>query len=96
MNNYALPPHMKSLQARVREEVENFLSKNRPEDSVLVLDSTGPIATRHYLVLSAIGRERLLRFREIHVFSGGAFAIFGYLGLTSSNAKLNSRWGCAD
>lgn len=88
MNVHTLPPRMKSLQKRVREEVERFLSTHRPEDSVLVLDSTGPIATRHYLVLGAIGRERLLRFREIHVFSGGAFAIFAYLGLTSSNAKL--------
>jgi hypothetical protein len=55
---------------------------------VLVLDSTGPIVTRHYLLLSAIGRERLLRFKQIHAFSGGAFAIFGFLGLTSDNAKF--------
>ena len=85
---HALPDRMKSLQERVRQEVERFLQTHRPEDSVLVLDSTGPIATRHYLVLAAIGRERLLRFRELHAFSGGAFAIFGFLGLTSNNAKL--------
>lgn len=88
MSTHHLPQRMKSLQDRVREEVERYLRDHTPEESVLVLDSTGPIATRHYLVLSAIGRERLLRFREVHVFSGGAFAIFGFLGLTSDNAKL--------
>jgi hypothetical protein len=88
MNDHQLPQRMKSLQDRVRDEVERYLAQHTPEDSVLVLDSTGPIATRHYLVLSAIGRERLLRFREVHVFSGGAFAIFGFLGLTSGSAKL--------
>lgn len=88
MTAHHLPKRMRSLQERVRGEVERFLAAHRPEDSVLVLDSTGPIATRHYLVLSAIGRERLLRFREIHAFSGGAFAVFGFLGLTANRAKL--------
>lgn len=88
MSTHELPQRMKSLQGRVRDEVERYLREHSPEESALVLDSTGPIATRHYLVLSAIGRERLLRFREVHVFSGGAFAIFGFLGLTSGNAKL--------
>lgn len=86
--SYSLPKNMRALQTRVRSEVGEFLSRNRPEDSVLVLDSTGVAATRHYVLLSAIGRERLLRFKEIHVFSGGAFALFGFLGLTSSSAKL--------
>lgn len=88
MTPHQLPQRMRSLQERVRDDVERYLAAHQPEESVLVLDSTGPIATRHYLVLSAIGRERLLRFREVHVFSGGAFAIFGFLGLTSGNAKL--------
>lgn len=76
------------FQTRVRSEVGDFFSENRPEDSILVLDSTGVTATRHYVLLNAIGRDRLLRFKEIHVFSGGAFALFGFLGLTSNSAKL--------
>jgi hypothetical protein len=88
MNKYLLPEKMKALQARVRTDVQEFLANNRPEDSTLVLDSTGVTATRHYVLLNAIGRERLLRFKEIHVFSGGAFALFGFLGLTSNSARL--------
>jgi hypothetical protein len=88
MNDYVMPQRMRQLQGRVRTQVGEFLERNAPEDSVLVLDSTGPTATRHYLILNAIGRERLLRFREIHAFSGGAFGIFGFLGITSNNVKL--------
>lgn len=79
---------MQQLQRRVRREVAEFLARHEPQDSVLVLDSTGPAVTRHYLVLNAIGRDRLLRFREIHAFSGGAFAIFGFLGITSQQARF--------
>lgn len=88
MDKYLLPEKMRALQARVRSDVQDFLGQNRPEDSILVLDSTGVTATRHYVLLNAIGRERLLRFKEIHVFSGGAFALFGFLGLTSNSARL--------
>jgi hypothetical protein len=88
-NDYQLPPRMRQMQQRVRTTVGEFLQRHEPEESVLLLDSTGPTATRHYAMLSAIGRERLLRFKEIHAFSGGAFAVFGFLGLTSHNAKLS-------
>lgn len=88
VNGYSIPSGMRAMQARVRRDVTEFLERHRPEESVLVLDSTGPTATRHYVALNAIGRERLLRFKEIHVFSGGAFAIFGFLGLTSNSAKF--------
>ncbi len=88
MNTRSLPPPMLQLQRRVRQEVSEFLARYEPQDSVLVLDSTGPSVTRHYLVLSAIGRERLLRFKAIHAFSGGAFAIFGFLGITSHQARF--------
>jgi hypothetical protein len=87
MSSYLMPEKIKNLQLRVRSEVNEYFEKHQPEESVLVLDSTGPMATRHYLVLNAIGREKLLRFKEIHAFSGGAFAIFGFLGLTSNNAN---------
>ena len=87
---YQVPHKLQKMKARIRTEVAEFFEKNRPEDSVLVLDSTGPVATRHYAILSAIGRERLLKFKEIHAFSGGAFAIFGYLGLSSpEGARLS-------
>ncbi|HYX32893.1 MAG TPA: hypothetical protein VE954_07245 [Oligoflexus sp.] len=43
-----------------------------------MLDSTGPSATKHYLVLRAIGWDRLQRMQEIHGFSGGALAYFGF------------------
>lgn len=88
-NDYTFPPRMRRMQQRVRASVHAFLERHEPEESVLVLDSTGPTATRHYTMLSAIGRERLLRFKEIHAFSGGAFAVFGFLGLTSDNARLS-------
>lgn len=59
-------------------QIHQFFEQHRPEDSVLVLDSTGPSATRHYLVLRALGMARLHRLKAIHGFSGGAFAYFGY------------------
>ena len=89
VNGYSIPDSMRTMQTRVRAEVDTFLKQHRPEQCVLVLDSTGPTATRHYVTLNAIGRERLLRFKEIHAFSGGAFGIFGFFGLTSNNAKLS-------
>jgi hypothetical protein len=88
MNDYRISKRMHRFQHRIREEVREFLQNHAPEDSVLVLDSTGPAVTRHYLVLSALGRENVLRFKEIHAFSGGAFAIFGFLGLTAQRARL--------
>lgn len=89
-HDYRIPDNLQKMTARVRAEVAEFFSQHKPEDSVLVLDSTGVVATRHYAILSAIGRERLLRFKEIHVFSGGAFAIFGFLGLSApGGARLS-------
>lgn len=88
MNPPILPPQVRQLQSRIQREVSEFLMRHDPQDAVLVLDSTGPSVTRHYLVLSAIGRENVLRFKEIHAFSGGAFAIFGFLGLTSQQGRF--------
>lgn len=84
-----LPKKMQALQRQVRNDVQDFFRDHRPENSVLVLDSTGVTATRHYILLNAIGRDRLLTFKEIHVFSGGAFALFGFLGLASNSTRLS-------
>lgn len=72
---------IENLKEHIRTEVEVFFSSYTPEESCLILDSTGMAATKHYLVLSAIGLDRLHRMREIHAFSGGAFAYFGFHGL---------------
>jgi hypothetical protein len=61
-----------------QQQIEGFFATRRPEETRLVLDSTGPSATKHYLVLRAIGSERLQRMKEIHGFSGGALAYFGF------------------
>lgn len=55
--------------------------EHRPSEARLILDSIGPSLTKHYLVLSAIGVKRLHQLREIHAFSGGVFAYFGFHGI---------------
>lgn len=85
----ALPIKMKALQRRGRDDVEDFFQLHWPESSILALDSTGTTATRHYVSSNAIGRDRLLKFKEIYSFSGGAFVLFGFLGLTSNSARLS-------
>lgn len=89
MTDHKISPRMRRFQARIRAEVGKFLKDHSPEHSVLVLDSTGPTVTRHYMVLSALGRDNVLRFKEIHAFSGGAFAIFGFLGITAQRARMD-------
>ena len=79
---------LQALKERIDIDVEAFFLHNTPEDSVLVLDSIGPAFTRHYLLLSAIGLDRLSRFKAVHAYSGGVFALFGFLGFTSGNAQL--------
>lgn len=68
--------------SRFNEQISQFFSANAPESSTLVLDSTGPSVTKHYLVLSEIGHERLLRFKEVYGFSGGTFAYLGFLAVS--------------
>src|SRR5437867_4046041 len=71
----------KQLKEHIQAQVEAFFSDHRPGEARLILDSIGPAVTKHYLVLSAIGVKRLHQLREIHAFSGGVFAYFGFHGL---------------
>jgi len=80
-------PKRASFKRHIQAEVDSFFARHEPRETCLVLDSTGPAATKHYLVLAAIGLERLRQLREIHAFSGGAFAYFGYHAL--SQGKTN-------
>ncbi|WP_141731632.1 hypothetical protein [Oligoflexus tunisiensis] len=66
------------LIAGFEQQIRTFFQRHRPEDSILILDSTGPSATRHYLFLRALGMDRLQRMKAVHGFSGGAFAYFGF------------------
>jgi hypothetical protein len=86
----AIPDEVRLLKLRIQEQVENFFSRHAPESSNLILDSTGPSLTKHYIVLQCIGQERLLRFKEVHAYSGGVWAYFGFLALI--NGKANYRY----
>ena len=68
----------------IHEILEEYLQNKDLSKTHLVLDSTGPSLTKHYLALDAIGDERLSQFKRIHTFSGGTFAYFGYKA-----AKIN-------
>lgn len=78
MHNSIRHSAMEAFRNQIRVQVEDFFAAHSPEESCLVLDSTGPAATKHYLALSMIGLERLSRMKQIHGFSGGAFAYFGF------------------
>jgi hypothetical protein len=82
-----IPESVLRLKKRITSEVEDFFETHRPEDVCLVLDSTGPSLTKHYIVLQAIGVDRLSRMGEIHAFSGGVWAYFGYLALIGSKSN---------
>jgi hypothetical protein len=70
-----------------RATIDKFFDEFRPEDSQLILDSTGPSLTRHYLALQAIGIDRLQKFQEVHTYSGGAFAYFGYTSILAKECR---------
>lgn len=89
--NQEAPPLARPYMAMSRElraTVEHFFSHAEPESCVLVVDSCGPIITSQFQILEAIGLERLSRMKEVHAFSGGAFALFVYLGLASGAGRI--------
>jgi hypothetical protein len=84
----ALPPAHAVMSRRLRLQVQQFFDQAEPEASVLVVDSCGPVVTQQLQILDAVGHERLLRLRAVHAFSGGAFALFIYLGLLSGAGRI--------
>lgn len=84
-----VPANILSLKKRVVSEINDDLTTHAPEDSSLLLDSTGPSFTRQYIVLSAIGVERLAKFGEIHAFSGSVYALFGYLAFATGGNRVS-------
>ena len=78
-----IPSNLIKLERRVGENVADFFESRHPENSTLLLDSTGPSFTRQYIVLSKIGLERLYAFNEIHAFSGAAYALFGFIAFAT-------------
>lgn len=80
-------PYM-AMSRELRASVEQFFARAEPEQSVLVVDSCGPVITSQFQILEVIGLERLSRMKEVHAFSGGAFALFVYLGLASGAGRI--------
>ncbi|MDP2074190.1 hypothetical protein [Hydrogenophaga sp.] len=80
-------PYM-AMSRELRASVEQFFARAEPEQSVLVVDSCGPVITSQFQILQAIGLERLSRMKEVHAFSGGAFALFVYIGLASGAGRI--------
>jgi hypothetical protein len=72
---------------QIEKTIYDFLQRHPAETVNLVLDSTGPSLTKHYLALSAIGTENLAKFKKIHTFSGGTFAYFGFLAAANNNCR---------
>jgi hypothetical protein len=83
-----LPKPYLEMSLELRTAVEQFFSHAEPEASVLVIDSCGPVVTSQFQILDAIGLERLSRMKEVHAFSGGAFALFVFLGLASGAGRI--------
>jgi hypothetical protein len=84
-----LPMRFVMMSRNLRADVERFFADAAPEESVLVVDSCGPVITSQFQILHAIGFDRLSRMKAVHAFSGGAFALFVYLGLTSGQGRLS-------
>jgi hypothetical protein len=84
-----IPPHYVAMSRTLRDGVDAFFGRHAPEESVLVLDSTGPLVTRQYQILDAVGYERLLRMKQVHTFSGGTFVLFVYLGLMRGAGRIS-------
>ncbi|MBC7730729.1 MAG: hypothetical protein H7306_02360 [Bacteriovorax sp.] len=88
MNTPVLSQPYMAMSRELRASVVQFFARTEPEQSVLVVDSCGPVITSQFQILEAIGLERLFRMKEVHAFSGGAFALFVYLGLASGAGRI--------
>jgi hypothetical protein len=71
----------------IQSAVDAFFSAHEPDTVRLILDSTGPSLTKHYLAMNAIGLERLAALKEIHSFSGGTFAWFGFHAAATGSCR---------
>lgn len=90
-----VPANILSLKKRVVAEVADDLARHAPEESILLLDSTGPSFTRQYIVLNAIGTPRLERFAEIHAFSGSVYALFGFMAFAAGKNLVSIDASCS-
>ena len=84
-----LPTNIIKLKHRVSNDIADYFSLHTPEDSTLLLDSTGPSFTRQYIVLNQIGMKRLYSFNEIHAFSGAVYALFGYIAFMTGRNSIS-------
>lgn len=84
-----LSSDMLALKSRVQHDVAHYFADHPAEATRLLLDSTGPSFTRQYIVLNAIGYERLLACKEIHAFSGSVFALFGFIAFSTGANRLS-------
>lgn len=84
-----VPSNMLYLKKRITAEINANFAAHTPAESCLLLDSTGPSFTRQYIVLNAIGLERLQAFKEIHAFSGSVYALFGFLAFTTGRNRVS-------
>lgn len=84
-----VPHNIISLKERVVKEIKANFAEHAPENCSLLLDSTGPSFTRQYIVLNAIGLERLKSYGEIHAFSGSVYALFGFMAFTTGANRVS-------
>ncbi|MFZ6818802.1 hypothetical protein [Undibacterium sp. Ji22W] len=84
-----VPPTILSLKKRVTAEIDANFAAHTPAETCLLLDSTGPSFTRQYIVLNAIGLERLQAFNEIHAFSGSVYALFGFMAFSTGKNRVS-------
>ena len=84
-----LPIQMHVLKQRVSQDIAAYFQHYQADETRLLLDSTGPGFTRQYIVLNAIGYERLRECKEIHAFSGSVFALFGFIAFSTGANRLS-------
>lgn len=84
-----IPIELLHLKKRINDEVSANFSSQISKPTCLLLDSTGPSFTRQYIVLNAIGLERLNAFGEIHAFSGSVYALFGFMAFSTGKNRIS-------
>jgi|GEM_PF-5553484 len=60
---------------KTRQKLCEFFSDHKIEDTTLVIDGPGVACLGIYLVPLLLGYENLKRFKEVHTFSAGSFAL---------------------
>ncbi len=62
--------------AATKKKLREFFTKNDIHETTLVIDGPGVACLGAYLVPIILGYDNLLKFKEIHTFSAGSYALF--------------------